>query len=123
ERLVPVTDVKAARSTLRSIHQRWDKIGSVARESQDRLEGGLKKVDDAVRRAEDIQWRRTNPEALSRARDTVEQIRRTVENLEKQLEQASKDGDDAARERATSALETRRSWLSEAEKTLADLTS
>lgn len=123
EKLMPITDIKAARSALRSIHQRWDKVGSVARESQDRLEGGLKKVDDAVRKAEDIQWRRTNPEALSRARDTVDQIRRTIQNLEGQLDQANKKGDAAARDRATSALATRRAWLAEAEKTLADLTS
>ncbi len=123
EKLLPITDPKTARSALRSIHQRWDKIGSVPRDAQDRLEGGLKKVDDAVRKAEDIQWRRTNPEALSRARDTVAQIRKTVENLEGQLKQADERGDDAARERASSALETRRAWLAEAEKTLADLTS
>ena len=123
EKLLPVSDPKSARSALRSIHQRWDKIGSVPREAQDRLEGGLKKVDDAVRKAEDIQWRRTNPEALSRARDTVAQIRKTVENLEGQLEQANERGDEAASERASSALQTRRAWLAEAEKTLADLTS
>jgi hypothetical protein len=122
EKLLPITDPKAARSTMRSIHQRWDKIGSVARDSQERLESGLKRVDDAVRKAEDIQWRRTNPEALSRARDTVEQIRKTIRNLEGQLEQANQTGDAAAGEKATAALETRRGWLAEAEKTLADLT-
>ena len=122
ERLLPVTDPRAARAAMRAIHQRWDKIGSVPRDSQDRLEGGLKKVDDAVRKAEDIQWRRTNPEALSRARDTVDQIRKTIANLEGQLEQATSSGDEAARQRAEAALQTRRSWLAEAEKTLADLT-
>jgi uncharacterized protein DUF349 len=121
-KLLPITDAKAARAALRSIHQRWDKIGSVAKEAQERLEGGLRKVDDAVRKAEDIQWRRTNPEALSRARDTVEQIRKTIRNLEDQLEQAGQKGDDDARQRAAAALQTRRAWLAEAEKTLADLT-
>jgi len=123
EKLLPVTDPKTARAALRTIHQRWDKVGSVAREAQERLEGGLKKIDDAVRKAEDIQWRRTNPEALSRARDTVDQIRKTISNLEGQLEQANQKGDDAARQRAASALQTRRAWLAEAENTLADLTS
>jgi uncharacterized coiled-coil protein SlyX len=123
ERMLPVTDPKTARAALRSIHQRWDKIGAVARDSQERLEGGLKKVDDAVRKAEDVQWRRTNPEALSRARDTIDQIRKTIHNLEGQLEQANEKGDETARERASSALATRRAWLAEAEKTLADLTS
>ncbi len=123
EKLLPITDPKSARNTLRSIHQRWDKIGSVPRDSQARLEGGLKKIDDAVRKAEDIQWRRTNPEALSRARDTIDQIRKTIQNLEDQREQAAKRGDDAAKQRAESAIATRQTWLTEAEKTLADLTS
>jgi len=123
EQLLPVTDPKTAKAALRSIHQRWDKIGAVARDSQERLEGGLKKVDDAVRKAEDVQWRRTNPEALSRARDTIDQIRKAIHNLEGQLEQANEKGDEAARQRASSALATRRAWLAEAEKTLADLTS
>ena len=122
EKLLPITEPKTARTALRSIHQRWDKIGAVARESQERLEGGLRKIDDAVRKAEDIQWRRTNPEALSRARDTVEQIRKTIRNLEGQLDKANEKGDTTASEKATAALETRRSWLAEAEKTLADLT-
>ncbi len=122
EKLLPVTDARTARSAMRSIHQRWDKIGSVPKEAHERLEGGLKKVDDAVRKAEEIQWRRTSPEALSRARDTVEQIRKTIANLQDQVEQAISTGDEGARERAESALATRRSWLAEAEKTLADLT-
>jgi hypothetical protein len=122
-KLLPVTEAKSARAALRSIHQRWDKIGSVAKEAQERLEGGLKKVDDAVRKAEDLQWRRTNPEALSRARNTVDQIKKTISTLEDQLEQARNQGDDEARQRAATALQTRRAWLAEAEKTLADLAS
>jgi len=122
ERLLPITDAKGARNALRSIHQRWDKIGAVAKEAQERLEGGLRRIDEAVRKAEDIQWRRTNPEALSRARDTVEQIRRTITQLEGQLAQATERSDDDACQRAKSAIQTRQSWLTEAEKTLADLT-
>jgi hypothetical protein len=123
EGLLPITDAKSARAVLRSIHQRWDKIGAVPREAQDRLETGLRKVDEAVRRAEDVQWRRSNPEALSRARDTVAQIRKTVEQLESQLAQANERGDETARQRLATALDTRRSWLAEAERTLTDLTT
>ncbi len=123
EALLPITDAKAARNALRSIHQRWDRIGPVPRDALDRLETGLRKVDEAVRKAEDAHWRRTNPEAMSRARDTVDQIRRTVTDLEEQVRKATEKGDDAARQRAESALATRRAWLAEAEKTLADLTS
>jgi hypothetical protein len=123
EGLLPVTDVKTARGVLRSIHQRWDKVGAVPREAQERLEAGLRKVDEAVRKAEDAAWRRTNPEALSRARSTVDQIRKAVSQLEEQLAKATERGDDAARQRAAGALATRQAWLTEAEKTLSDLTS
>ncbi len=122
ERLLPVTDAKAARATLRSIHQRWDKIGQVAKEAQERLEGGLRRIDEAVRKAEDIEWRRSSPDALSRARDTVDQIRRTISQLEDQLAAAIERDDEKERRRAAEALATRRAWLTEAEKTLADLT-
>jgi hypothetical protein len=121
ERLVPVTDPRAARSALRSVQERWEQAGSVPRDAHERLEGGLRRVEDAVRRAEDSQWRRSNPEALSRARGTVEQIRSAISQLERQLSRAQENGDTGAQQRAEEALAARRSWLAEAERTLAEL--
>jgi predicted nucleic acid-binding Zn-ribbon protein len=121
EKLLPVTDARAARSTLRGILERWEKAGSVPRDSQDRLEGGLRKIEEALRKAEDSHWRRTNPEALSRARGTVDQIRAAITQLEGQLAKAQAKGDAKAEQQAQEALEARRSWLTEAERTLAEL--
>jgi hypothetical protein len=121
EKLLPVTDPRAARATLRSIQERWEQAGSVPRDAHERLEGGLRRVEEAVRRAEDSQWRRSNPEALSRARGTVEQIRTAISQLEGQLSRAQASGDAKAQERAEEALAARRSWLAEAERTLAEL--
>jgi hypothetical protein len=121
ERLVPVTDPRAARSTLRGIQERWEQAGPVPREAHERLEGGLRRVEDAVRRAEDTHWRRSNPEALSRARGTVEQIRSAISQLEDQLSRAQAKGDVRAQQQAEEALAARRSWLAEAERTLAEL--
>jgi hypothetical protein len=121
ERLVPVTDPRAARAALRGIQERWEQAGSVPRESHERLEGGLRRVEDAVRRAEDTHWRRSNPEALSRARGTVEQIRSAITQLEGQLSRAQSSGDARAQQQAEEALAARRSWLEEAERTLAEL--
>lgn len=122
EAILPITDAKSARNAIRSIHQRWDSTGAVPREAAERLESGLRKIDEAVRKAEDREWRRSSPEALSRARDTVEQIRKTIGQLEVQLEQAQQRGDKKAADQFTTALATRQSWLTEAEKTLTDLT-
>jgi hypothetical protein len=121
EKLLPVTDARAARSTLRGIQERWEKAGPVPRDAQDRLEGGLRKIEESLRKAEDSQWRRTNPEALSRARGTVEQIRAAITQLEKRLAKAQASGDQKAQQQATEAIEARQSWLAEAERTLAEL--
>jgi hypothetical protein len=121
ERLLPVTDSRGARSTLRGIQERWEHAGAVPRDSHERLEGGLRRVEEAVRKAEDNQWRRSNPEALSRARGTVEQIRSAITQLEGQLSKAEASGDTTAQQRTEEALAARRSWLAEAERTLADL--
>jgi hypothetical protein len=121
--LVPVTNVRAARAALRSIQERWEQAGPVPRVDHDRLEQGLRKVEDAVRKAEDAQWRRSNPEALARAKGTVEQIRAAIASLEEQLAKAQQRGDSRAAEQASEAIAARRSWLEEAERTLAELSS
>jgi hypothetical protein len=120
EKLVPVTDARAARAALRGIQERWERAGAVPRDSQERLEGGLRRIEESLRKAEDSQWRRSNPEALSRARSTVDQIRAAISQLETQLAKAEASGDAKARQRAQEALAARQSWLAEAERTLAE---
>jgi hypothetical protein len=119
--LVPVTNVRAARSALRSIQERWEQAGSVPREAHDRLEQGLRRIEDAVRKAEDNQWRRSNPEALARAQGTVEQIRTAIASLEERRAKAEQRGDTRAATEAEEAIAARQSWLEEAERTLAEL--
>ncbi|HEX4621066.1 MAG TPA: DUF349 domain-containing protein [Myxococcaceae bacterium] len=121
--LVPVTDLKGARAALRGIQERWEAAGPVPRESSEALEGGLRKIEEAVRRAEDTQWKRSNPEALNRAQDTVNQLRSAIASLESQLERAQERGDATAIRKAEEAVSARRSWLAEAERTLAEFTS
>jgi uncharacterized protein DUF349 len=121
EKLMPVTDARTARAALRPILERWEKAGAVPRDSQDRLEGGLRKIEESVRKAEDSHWRRTDPAALSRAKGTVEQIRAAISQLERQLAKAEASGDARAQQQAKEAIEARKSWLAEAERTLAEL--
>jgi hypothetical protein len=118
--LLPITDIRSARTALRGIQEKWEQIGGVPRDSRDQLEGGLRKVEDAVRKTEDNQWRRSNPEAIARAEGTVTQLRANIEQLERQLAKAQEKGDAKAERNAQEALEARRSWLEEAERTLAE---
>jgi len=120
--LLPVTDWRTAKAQLRGIQERWEQAGPVPRESRDQLEQGLRRVEDAVRKAEEAQWKRSNPEALARAQDTVDQLRTAISTLEAQLAKAQSRGDAAGIRKAEDALDARRSWLTEAERTLAEFT-
>lgn len=120
ERLLPVKNARQARQALRVVHDRWEAAGMVPRDSRDALEGRLRKIEEAVRAAEEHEWRRTNPEARARAEATVAQLRTSIEQLEQRLEKArAADRDKDARE-AQEALDARRAWLEEAERTLAE---
>jgi hypothetical protein len=121
--LLPVTDIRSARSALRGIQERWEQIGAVPRDAREHLESGLRRVEDAVRKTEEAQWRRSNPEALARAEGTVAQLRSTIAQLEQQLAQARDRGDARAAQSAEEALTARRAWLEEAEHTLAEFSS
>ena len=121
--LLPVTDVRAARSALRGIQERWEQLGAVPRDSREHLESGLRRVEEAVRKTEESQWRRSNPEALARAEDTVAQLRSTIAQLEDRLAKARERDDARAVRNAEEALTARRAWLEEAEHTLAEFSS
>ena len=121
--LLPVTDVRAARTALRGIQERWEHAGPVPRDMREQLEAGLRRVEDAVRKAEETQWRRSNPEALARAEGTVNQLRAAITSLEGQLARARERGDQAGIRKASEALAARKSWLEEAERTLAEFSS
>ncbi len=120
EALLPLTDHRAARTTLRSVHERWEAAGHVPRASRDEIENRLRKVDEAVRGAEEAEWARSNPEARARAEATVAQLRTSIAGLEKEAEAARAAGNAKKADDAEAAAEARRSWLVEAEKTLAE---
>lgn len=120
EALLPVTDHKAARRALRAILDKWEKAGPVARKDKDRLDARLGVVTDAVRAAEQAEWRRTDPAAKARAEDAVRQLQEAIAGYEKQAEKAAAAGDERKAQTARDAAAARREWLAEAEKTLAE---
>jgi hypothetical protein len=120
EKLLPITDVRAARNALRSIHDRWEAVGHVPRNDKDSVEGRMRKVDEAVRAAEDTAWKRSNPEALARAEVTVSQLRSSIESLDAEAEKATAAGQLDKATKAQEAAAARREWLAEAERTLAE---
>ncbi|HET7326627.1 MAG TPA: DUF349 domain-containing protein [Nocardioidaceae bacterium] len=122
ERLVPVTDARAAREAFRDIAARWDSAGKVPRGAIKSLEGRLRAVEQAVNHAEEDRWRRSNPEAQARAADTVAQLEASIADLTAQRDQAEAAGNGRAVQEAAAALEARQAWLTEARKALDDFT-
>jgi hypothetical protein len=122
ERLVPVTDVGAARASFRDLSQRWDAAGKVPRASIKELEDRMRQVERAIVSAEEDRWRRSNPEAQARAADTVAKLEASIADLETQRAAAAADGRDRVRQDAEQAIEARRTWLVEARRALDDFT-
>jgi hypothetical protein len=118
ERLVPVTDLRAARSTLRDLQERFAAIGHVPRGDRDAVEGRMRAVEQAVRDAEQRQWQRSNPEARSRAQAAVDQLTAAIDRLSQQLATAQAAGDAKAIEDVHASLTARQEWLVEAQKAL-----
>jgi hypothetical protein len=121
EALLPVTDVRSARAAMRVVHEKWEAIGHVPRPDRDKVEGRLKRVDDAVRGADETEWRRSNPEARARAEATVAQLQASIASLDAQAATAREAGDSGEATKAEEAAAARREWLTEAQKTLAEL--
>jgi hypothetical protein len=90
EALLPVTDLKAAKSALRSIQDRWDRAGDLPRGERDRLEGRLKRVEEAVRAAEADAWKGSSGGVANDA------FTQALERLQEKRDAAAARGDDAA---------------------------
>lgn len=93
--LLPIKDLAAAKTTLRGIQERWEAAGKVPRADVDRMEKGLRKVEQAVRDAEDTRWKKSNPELSARANSLVTQLEAKVADLQAQIAAT----DDASRKR------------------------
>lgn len=120
ERLVPVKDLAAAKAELRSIQDRWEKVGKVPRADVQRVEGRLRAVEQAVRDAEQSRWQRTNPETRARAEGAAAQLVAAIAGLEADLEKARAAGNDRKVAEIEESLAARRAWLEQVERAAAE---
>ncbi|KAB7743127.1 DUF349 domain-containing protein [Nostocoides sp. F2B08] len=120
EGLLPIRDLEATKSALRSIQDRWDRAGKVPRADIDRTEKGIRRVEQAVRDAEQRQWSSSNPEARARAQSLVEQLERAVADLERDLANAEAKGNDKKAAEARSAIQGRQALLDQARSALTE---
>ncbi|MGK5449200.1 DUF349 domain-containing protein [Streptomyces radiopugnans] len=118
EKLLPVTDLKAARVAFRAINERWDAVGHVPRDARAGIEGRMHAVERAIQEAEEAEWRRTNPEARARAEGLTGQLQDAVDKLHAQIEKARAAGNTAKAEKLERELEGRQALLDQALKGL-----
>ncbi|MDT0449835.1 DUF349 domain-containing protein [Streptomyces hesseae] len=118
EKLLPVTDLKAARAAFRSINERWEAIGHVPRDARPKIEGRMHAVERSIQEAEESEWRRTNPEARARAAGLTGQLQAAVDKLQEQVDKARAAGNDAKANKLSQELEGRKALLDQALKGL-----
>jgi hypothetical protein len=112
--ILPVTDIDAAKAALRAIQEKWDAAGKVPRTDVDRMEKGLRRIESAVRDADDKRWAQTNPEVAARAQSMVDQLEASVAGLRDDLAKAEASGNEKKVADARAKLEAQEQWLAQA---------
>lgn len=112
--ILPVTDLDAAKAALRSVQDRWDAAGKVPRGDVERMEKGMRRIEQAVRDADDQRWKKSNPEVAARAQSMVDQLEASVASLRDDLAKAQASGNDRKVKDAQAKLEAQEQWLAQA---------
>ena len=120
EALLPVKDIEAAKKAFRDLADRWEAAGKVPRDRMKDLEGRIRVVENAIRAAEDDQWKRSDPEKSARANDMVTKLEEAIAKVESDLEKARAAGNDKKIKDLEENLESRRSFLEMAKRASAD---
>jgi Domain of Unknown Function (DUF349) len=120
EALVPFSDVKDAKNKFRDLARSWEKIGMTNRDKRAALDARVSKVEDAIKSAEAEIWRKTDPAAKARAAEVVAQLQGAIDNYEKIAAKATSAGNAKKAAEALESAAARRTWLEEAQKSLAE---
>jgi hypothetical protein len=120
EKLLPITDLDAARKAMAGIADRWEAAGKVPRDRIKDLEGRLRTVESAIRAAGEKEWKRSDPEKSARADDMVAKLETAIAELEADLAAAQASGDAKKIKNLEENLASRRMFLDTAQKAAAD---
>jgi hypothetical protein len=112
--ILPITDIDAAKAALRVIQEKWDAAGKVPRGDVERMEKGLRRIESAVREADEKRWVKTNPEVAARAQSMVEQLEASVAGLREDMAKAEASGNERKVADARAKLEAQEQWLAQA---------
>jgi hypothetical protein len=112
--ILPVTDLEAAKAALRTLQDKWDAAGKVPRGDVDRMEKGMRRIEQGVRDADDQRWKQSNPEVAARAQSMVDQLEASVSSLRDDLAKAQASGNERKVKDAQAKLDAQEQWLEQA---------
>ena len=116
--LMPVKDLETTKAKFRDLLDKWDDAGRVPRGDMQRLENGLRSVEQAIAKAENEAWVKSNPETKARAEGLIGQLEEKIAKLEAEIAAAKQDGKDT--KKLEEDLQARKGWLDQARKAAAE---
>lgn len=123
EALLPITDFPTAKKSFRDLLSQLEKVGQIPRDKRDALEIRVGAVEKEIRILDEEHRRKTDPAAKARASDVVRQLTEAIENYEKVAAKATANNDAKRAADASESAEARRSWLAEAQRSLAEFSA
>ena len=121
EALLPIKDLEKTKLEFAKLEDQIDAIGFVPRNHIRRVENRLKAIQDAIREAEQAEWRRTDPATKARVEGASSQLQAAIASYEEDLEKAIASKDEAKIAKAQAALDARREWLAVIERSAKEL--
>ena len=112
--LLPIKNLEQTKKDLHAIQDKWDAAGKVPRKDIDRMERGMRKVEQAIRDAEGAQWKKSDPELAARAGSFAAQLQKAVDDLRADLSAAEAAGDSKKAAKLGEELKAKQAWLDQA---------
>lgn len=112
--LLPIKNLEQTKKDLHAIQDTWDAAGKVPRKDIDRMERGMRKVEQAIRDAEGAQWKKSDPELAARAGSFAAQLQKAVDDLQADLSAAEAAGDTTKAAKLGEELKAKQAWLDQA---------
>lgn len=112
--LLPIKNLEQTKKDLHAIQDKWDAAGKVPRKDIDRMERGMRKVEQTIRDAEGAQWKKSDPELAARAGSFAAQLQKAVDDLQADLSAAEAAGDTKKAAKLGEELKVKQAWLDQA---------
>jgi hypothetical protein len=109
--LLTMTNREEARALLSGLQRRWDAAGKVPRAKVKDVEGGMRKLELAVKKLDDDAWSAADPEKQARQEGLAGAIEAKIAKLEAELQAATAAKDTKKAAEITEAIATQKSWL------------